>query len=345
MNLFQAVYAASGLTLATFGSVAELIQPDSPWYGFDSDEAALLVVRIEKLAPLECRKWLPALVDTLPEGWQEIKVPNGKPGSPETKEFLKSFMRGWEPWKPEELAGIRDCDDLPCSVKFNKNEIALLGASSKEERFAKFRDLVFQRVTNYQSSDLRDEFEFPGELLDPWDYLEKRGYVSPMKRPAEKHLGLRKLDLSSGEAKIIRQFLDRRAVRNTDDTQATVWVRDAYNDHYFDSWGEWSHVVCNPQLRAAASLEAPLGNYIIQALMIELDLLKKTDLISKLMRGKMRSAFKDNAQIYLDHQFSRIKATAAETIEVAPALLTPPKVPAVKNKLAPKCKKSILKSN
>src|SRR5256885_12329648 len=26
--------------------------------------------------------------------------------------------------------------------------------------------------------------------------------------------------------------------------EATLWLRDVYTDHYFDSWGEWSHLTC-----------------------------------------------------------------------------------------------------
>jgi hypothetical protein len=47
---------------------------------------------------------------------------------------------------------------------------------------------------------------------------------------------------------------------------------------------------------------------VIQVLIVELDLLKKTDLISKIMRGKMKSAIEENGQAYLNRAWNRIKS-------------------------------------
>jgi hypothetical protein len=48
----------------------------------------------------------------------------------------------------------------------------------------------------------------------------------------------------------------------------------------------------------------------VQALLVELDLMKKTDLFSRMMRSKMRSAVQDNGLDYLETGFERLKQRA-----------------------------------
>jgi len=108
---------------------------------------------------------------------------------------------------------------------------------------------------------------------------------------------VRRLDFGPGKMRPVRQVLDRRFASSPD--EAVVWLRDAYSAHYFDSWGEWIDLSCDPKSRSLV---------LVQVLLVELDLMKDTDIFSKLGRGKMKSAVEENGSHYLDQTFQKIKA-------------------------------------
>src|SRR5206468_3927654 len=98
-----------------------------------------------------------------------------------------------------------------------------------------------------------------------------------------------------GKIRALHQVLDQRFKASARRDQATLWIRDVYTDHYFDSWGEWAQVRCESD-----------GIYLLQALLVDFDLLKKGDIFSGMMKGKMRSTFEENGKIYLEQRYERM---------------------------------------
>ena len=189
---------------------------------------------------------------------------------------------------------------MPCDVKLNEAETAQMAASEKSVRLAKFTDLALERVHRYQKTQERKEYEFAGDPMDPWKYFDTLGLKSLLAMPAKQQLELRRVDFFPGRVKTLHQVFDTRISVASDRREATLWRRDAYSDHYFDGWGEWADVSC-----AAGTVT------VVQAVMLELDLMKKTDLISRLMHSKMRGAAEDNGVIYLTRWFERLRKRAA----------------------------------
>jgi hypothetical protein len=138
--------------------------------------------------------------------------------------------------------------------------------------------------------------------VDPWKAFEGSGLKSSIALPEKIELRVRKVDLSPGRVRAVRQVIDQRSAVSADRTEATLWRRDVYTDHYFDSWGEWADVRCD---QAAGTATVTL------AVLLELDLMKKTDLMSKLMRSKMRGATEDNGAVYLDRWFEALRKRAS----------------------------------
>lgn len=287
--------AATGLALAPFGNVSSLTQAKNPWHGFRAEDPVLWVVRAQKVESADCKNWIQALLDDSPKDAIEMK------GTDEAS-FTQAW-KAWGPWGEEDLSAVQECDDFPCAVKLDESEVKKMASVSAEARQQKFFSLVLNRISGYMKTQQRKAYEFEGDPVDPWKLLEKKEYSSqtPTGSPA---IWLRKLDFAPDKIRPIRQALDVRTSKNSSGTEATLWVRDVYTDHYFDSWGEWIQVSCQGPKNKTI--------YVSQALIVELDLLKKTDLISKMMRGKMRNAIQENGYIFLDHQFQRVKAKAAK---------------------------------
>jgi hypothetical protein len=98
--------------------------------------------------------------------------------------------------------------------------------------------------------------------------------------------------------------VDRRVVVSKDRLQASLWLRDVYTDHYFDSWGEWANIRCLPEKKEVD---------VTLALSIELDMLKKTDFFSSLAKGSMRDSVRTLSIDYLnDWYFSLLNQAAAK---------------------------------
>jgi hypothetical protein len=285
--------AIAGLVIGSFGTLGDLLGKANPWRGFQADGFNLVVVRSQRVDSADCRRWIDAL---LADG-------RGKPVVP-TDDGWKDAWRSWEPWVEEDLEAVNECDDFPCDVKLDSSEAAEMKKVPEAARMAKFMALIEARSKRYLKSGERKEYEFAGDPVDTWAYLEKLGFRSQVPRPGKSELWVRKYNLDPKRMKTLHQILDRRAARAKSGSEATLWVRDAYTDHYFDGWGEWATVACD------AEGKAPRGVTIVHALHLEVDLLKKNDLFSRLARGKLRSAIEEKGGAYLDSVFDRIRDRA-----------------------------------
>jgi hypothetical protein len=273
-----------GLVVVPFGPLELKLARENPWKGFDAQEANLLVIQARSLGPesglpMDCGKWLDAM-RTLPEG--------GQPWD--------SDLSRWSPWDSEARAQVSECDRFPCDVKLDEPEVKRLAASAPEKRQGAFLKAVQTRTQAYLSSGARPEMEWPGPRVDPWEYFTKRGLVAALVRPAVADLRVRILDISPGRMKPVRQILDRRSAGAAQ--EAVLWVRDVYSDHYFDGWGEFHHAACRP-----GSVE------LTSAVFVELDLLKQTDLLSRLGRPRARGVVEAQGHQYLDRAFEAMKAS------------------------------------
>jgi hypothetical protein len=294
MGWVKAAFALSGLVLVPFGAVQDLVHTKSSWYGFDESQAPVLwATRVQTLESAQCEKWVQALSKEIQ--YQEIALA----GPASHKKSWDSAWKAWESWSQEDREAVEDCDDFPCDVKLNEKETSQMEATSKENRMEQWKSLVRARATSYEKNNERKEYEFPGDPIDPWTQFEKRGYLSSNSRPTSPTLYLRKLDFAPGKIRPIRQVLDRRVKVDAQGKSITVWIRDAYTDHYFDGWGEWIHLNCKTP---------PSGKAIwIHSLFLELDLLKKNDLFSRIGRGKLKSAIEENGKRYLEQAYLRVK--------------------------------------
>ncbi len=280
------------LALLPFGSVPSLLVDHETWHGFVADDPLLWVVRAQRVPGASCQAWARALT--------ELPVREGIPIHPEAKgagSFLETVKLAWLPWSKEELSDIDDCEKLPCNVKLDAGETARMAAVPETARANRFVELARERGERYGKTQERPEYEFPGQPIDPWDYFEKHGLKPDLPRPPSPSLWARRLDFGPGKIKVLHQLLDSRAAVSADGNRAALWVRDAYTDHYFDGWGELTVVSCEP-----------LSTLVFQSLAVELDLLKKTDLVSRIMRPKMRAAMEEHGARYLDQEFERIRA-------------------------------------
>ncbi len=285
--------AALGLLLIPFGNVTDLVKKENPWHGFEAKDPVLTVVRAEQISQPQmgkCESWLDALKN-IPTG---VLIE-----SPEESTSWKAAFAHWEPWNEDDLDAIISCAKAPCKVKLNSAEAGKLKEVTESKRFERFLSLVEARALNYRRTLARPEYEFRGALSDPWALFEGQGFKSPLKKPDEVSLWVSRLDLAPKKMRVQRQLFDRRiALANH---HATLWIRDAYTDHYFDGWGEWIDITCDPTLNQVL---------IVQALIVEFDLLKATDLISLLSKGRMRSVVEEQGGKYLDNQAAQLRLAA-----------------------------------
>jgi hypothetical protein len=292
----RAFFVAAAIVLKPFGPVSDLVKNGKPWHGFHDDGPVLVMTRAEKVpSPVVCKDWIDALVaDSI-----------GHDLGAASKLQYEAATADWTPWRSEETEGIETCDKLPCDVKLDAAETAEMAAAPRGARKAKYLELILERVRRYQKTGVRKEYEFPGDPVDPWALFETLGLKSPLPIPAangpKSRLELRRVEFFPGRVKTMHQILDTRVAESADGQEATLWRRDAYTDHYFDSWGEWADVGCDAS-----------GVTVTQAVMLELDLMKKTDVLSKMMRSKMRGAAEDNGAIYLNTWFERLKKKAGK---------------------------------
>jgi hypothetical protein len=288
-----AVALASTVSISPYGPLSSLLNKDNPWKVFRADDPILTAVRAQVLSPRDCESWITALSEDRRNITAIQLAANDKD-------------QNWGPWLPlesKELDAIQDCSKFPCNVKFDAAETEQMKKAQKGDRAAKFLALIWARARDYQKSEVRKPYEFPGGITDPWAGFEKRGLKSDLAKPATQDLGVRVLDFKQSRVRPIRQLLDRRVAISSDRQQASIWLRDVYTDHYFDGWGEWASIQCEP---------AKHDIVVTMALSIELDLLKKTDLFSSLAKGSMRDSVRKLAIQYLDDWWTAVRARAED---------------------------------
>ncbi len=297
-----AVLASIGLVLHPFGPVSELVSPQKHWRGFDAVDPLLFVVRAQAMGEKEyerCSAWIEAL-DRIPYG-SEV-------GSILKEEAWTKAWNEWAPWHEKDDKAILECRSSPCQIKLDPTEVAQLRVVPSEKKRERLYDLVVSRVLRYVKSGKRSGYERPEEPMDPWAVFQSRGFKSGLGKPARGTLHVRRMDLDPSRMRPLRQVLDRRYARS--ETEATLWVRDAYSAHYFDSWGEWFNVSCDSSKKQVV---------VVQALALELDLLKKTDLISRMGRGMMKKGVEEKGSDYLETTFNQLQDLARRNQRRIPA--------------------------
>jgi hypothetical protein len=288
---FWSVAIASVLVLTPFGSVETDLAKKNPWLGFQSDDPVLTGVRIERTPVTGCGVWIQAFINN------NRSIRRGRPTS-----FVNETQ--WSPWFPiekNEREAIEECHEQPCSVKLNDAEVKQMAETPDNQRFQKYLGLVIDRADAYVKSGARSSYEYSGGISDPWKYFEQNGYKSDLPMPTNASLGLRKLDFHNSRARPIRQLVDRRLAISDDWTKATVWIRDIYTNHYFDSWGEWGNISCDPVQHQVT---------VVLAVNVEFDVLKNTGLFASISRGSARSSMQTTTEEYLESWWSEIKASA-----------------------------------
>ncbi len=257
----------------------EKLELGEPWRGVRFEGAVLTLTRVERFAPeASCEPRFKAF-----KQFEQTLSPSA------SQEF---FFKPWQPLDSEDLEDIEGCVKNPCGIKLNDVEVAQLRGSdpSKDVRQRNYLSLVTQRVSEYQRSGSRKGYEFPGEPVDPWKKVH--ALSASAKPPTGKSISfeVRALDFAPGKIRVIRQVLDSRVQLDRSHGIAQLWKRDVYTNHYFDSWGEWIQLECTPGKKMV----------LTQVLVLEFDLLKKTDFFSGLMQGGMKSTLEENGVRYLN---------------------------------------------
>ncbi|MFL5812189.1 MAG: hypothetical protein ACJ763_01315 [Bdellovibrionia bacterium] len=283
------VAALTGLVLNPFGAAPEVLQSGKPWFAFEAQGPVLQLVRVQKLPAKNCSAWIEAATS----------VPGDELIPLRPSDTAEVLYRDWQPWTEKDLDPIRECDDFPCMVKLNSAEVDSMKKTSEDERVMKFHSLILDRTHRYIKSQARKGYEFPGDPVDPWALFEKRGFKPEVSRPSTPVLFARKLNFAPDKMLTMHQVLDRRVGKSS--SEAVVWTRDIYTDHYFDSWGEWSSVQCDSSLGEVV---------VIESLLSEMDLLKSKSIFAHAAFGKYRSAFEENGKVFLNKQFERLKKLA-----------------------------------
>ncbi len=300
--MLPTLLVTAGFVLGGFGSLSDhLIKTEGSWQGFeagvDSKDPLLMLVRAERIREASsCSAWIRALETFVPGVvFQEIKKSRASP------------WMAWNPWGREDFLAVAECHKFPCQVKLDSREVAQMSGVPESQRQELFFSLVLARAQNYLHTGERREYEFPGVLVDPWEVFQKHGFVGKPQFPSHPQLWIKRLDFAPGKMHPIRQILDRRVnvileggkFREPTRAEATLWLRDVYTDHYFDGWGEWIHVECGSKV---------IEPVLIHALLLEVDLMKQSDPISRLMRGKIRATIEENGQNYLEQAFRALQA-------------------------------------
>jgi hypothetical protein len=287
------VAIASTLVLTPYGNVGSLLEKRNPFHGFQSDDPVLAGIRIERETATDCDVWVQAFINNT----RSIKI--GRPTS-----IVNQTQ--WSPWLPvekNEKEAIEECHEEPCSVKLNEAEVKQMAETPESQRYEKFLGLVIDRAEAYLKNGARSSYEYPGGITDPWKYFEENGYKSDLVMPKSASLGLRKLDFHNSRARPIRQLVDRRLAIAPDWTHATIWIRDIYTNHYFDSWGEWGNIACDPLKHEVT---------VTLAVNVEFDVLKNTGLFASISRGSARSSMQTTTEDYLDTWWNEIKTSVAK---------------------------------
>jgi len=268
-----------GVLFFPFGDVEDLSSKPNPWHGIEEEGAVFVFARAEKFTGVS-RARCEAMTSALKKLDYGIEV------AAKRLDF-SSAWKAWGPWSEDDNEAVADCDGSPCKVKINAAEGAKMKAAPEADRKAEFFKLVVDRAKAYVSGGVRPGYEFDGPIADPWVVFEKQGLknnVAAMKP----RIFVRRYDME--KMRPIRQVLDVR-LAETRGRGASVWVRDVYVAHYFDSWGELHELTCDPKAKTAA---------LIQGLVLEVDQMKSKSFFWIFGRGKVKSIAREQGPIYLD---------------------------------------------
>jgi hypothetical protein len=242
--------------------INQLTESSPVWTSFIEEDPVLAVFRVEKIYLKAC----------MPRAF-EVGA---------RSESSLDARRVWEPFTADERKQVEACDRFPCKVKLNEKEVAALQATPQESRFKRYGELVDARVQEAQTSRIRNGYERKEAALDGWEWLRKKRdfrlpYGSEKRELVGRRLGLAK---KSGYAEV-RQIFEQ--VKWSGPGRSHLWIQDLYTDHYFDSWSEEVDFLCTGADEGV----------LTQTVVIELDLLKNTDFLSRMMKGKIRHGVRE----------------------------------------------------
>lgn len=289
----------AGLVLVPFGPEGQLLpEPQESWSGFRAESSLLWSARLDRVVRAgrkSCAELWSCVVRSEAQWGVQLSLP-----------WESTLGRAWYlDREPNEIAGIKRCVRSPCTVKLGRAEVDRLAASSEGDRPVLFHQLVAQRLSQYRASGDRPPYEEgrgreSSNRGDPWLWFETHGYRVPVSASQSLGLWARAFNLDPRRMNTLRQVMDRQQWSSEHGTRWTERSRDVYSNHYFDAWGEWRELQCSDRSVRLA-----------QALVMDLDLLKKRDLLSVLGRGEMRRGVKTHAEGYLRQVSDRLAACAA----------------------------------
>ncbi len=251
---------------------------------FESNEPMLRSVRVSKIVL--------AAGETCETAISKIRsVPIGESftfGKPER-------FRGWDGWDDDSDA-VEKCRGFPCKIKFNEPESLAIAAKPPEARLDEVLKQVENRMKEYERSGKRGGYDLPEDAVDPWKMFTTLGHEIPASIVKMKpQFFARKLKFGDGGYRPIRQMFDERVFEEKG--RFVRIARDVYTAHYFDGWGEWFEVRCGLGGREL---------FIVQDMLMEFDLLKNTDFLSRLARPKMRQGVEQESLKIQKAQMERI---------------------------------------
>lgn len=294
-----AALSIPSLELKPFGDLGTLVSRYSPWKSFNAEDPVLTAILADQqtLKPQEsCASWRLALKGDVPGAGSSV---------PKAQEIGARVRAEWFPLEDQAKSAAEDCQRQPCLIKLSAAEVAKLQARPRAERPEAWVGLVSDRIARLEAGGPREAYEYPGALIDPWDKISRHGVALGIPPAGGRVWSARVLDFSRGRLRKVRQVLEHQVSEWGDPTGTTalqgtaVWIRDGYNAHYFDSWGELIRLECDPVARRVRWLHT---------VVVELDTLKETDWIARISRPKMRKSFQDQAWKYMEDAYARISA-------------------------------------
>jgi hypothetical protein len=283
-----AIAAAPAIVLDPYGNVNALLEKSNPWRTFYDDGPVLAEIRVSREEASNCRAWENAFFNNT----REVRL--GKPRSA-TDEGQWST---WFPMEPRESESIENCQKQPCEIKLSDPEVSQMAAASKTDKQKVYLTAIMARADAYLKDGTRTSYEYSGGISDPWKTFEKLGLKAGLPMPITPNVGLRRLDFHNDRARVIRQVVDRRVISSKEQTGATLWLRDVYTNHYFDSWGEWGNISCDPIKREAT---------LTLAVTLEFDVLKNSGVFASVAKRSAKNSMRDLMENYLDNWAAQIK--------------------------------------
>ena len=291
LRFWWAIAAAPTIVLNPYGNVNSLVEKSNPWRTFYDDGPILAEIRVSREEATNCKAWESAFFNNT----REVRL--GKPRSPTDQTQWST----WFPMEPRETESVEECHHQPCEVKLNNTEVSQMAAAPKEDKLKTYLSSIIRRADSYLKDGTRSSYEYSGGISDPWKTFDKLGLKSDLPMPESPHVGLRRMDFHNDRARVIRQLVDRRVASNKEQTESTLWTRDVYTNHYFDSWGEWGNISCDPIKRQAT---------ITLAVTLEFDVLKNSGVFASVAKRSAKNSMRDLMETYLDHWEEQVKDLA-----------------------------------